>query len=53
LADGQEIYFHRNSVADHGFEKLRIGAAVTLVLSEGDAGPQASLVRPVHQGFGA
>jgi hypothetical protein len=26
---------------------------VTLVLSEGDAGPQASLVRPLHQGPGA
>jgi cold shock CspA family protein/ribosome-associated translation inhibitor RaiA len=53
LDDGEEVYFHRHSVAGHAFDKLHIGAAVTLVLSEGDAGPQASLVRPLHQGPGA
>jgi hypothetical protein len=26
---------------------------VALVLSEGNEGPQASLVRPIHQGVGA
>ena len=53
LDDGQEVYFHRHSVADHGFDKLHIGAAVTLILSEGEEGPQASLVRPLHLGPGA
>lgn len=53
LDDGQEVYFHRHSVADHGFDTLHIGAAVTLVLSEGIEGPQASLVRRKHQGPGA
>lgn len=53
LDDGQEVYFHRHSVAAHGFDALRIGDAVTLILSEGEEGPQASLVRPTGQGSGA
>lgn len=53
LDDGQEVYFHRHSVAEHGFEMLRIGDPVTLILSEGEEGPQASLVRSARQGPGA
>ena len=53
MDDGQEVYFHRHSVAEHGFDALYVGQAVTLVLSEGDEGPQASLVLPLHQGPGA
>ena len=53
LDDGQEIYFHRHSVAADGFDALRIGDAVTLIMSEGEEGPQASLVSPAHQGPGA
>ncbi len=53
LDDGQEIYFHRHSVAQNGFDALCIGDAVTLSLSEGDQGPQASLVRPDHHAMKA
>lgn len=45
-SDHNEIYFHKNSVTDPGFEKLEVGAEVRLVLAEGesDKGPQASTV---------
>jgi cold shock CspA family protein/ribosome-associated translation inhibitor RaiA len=45
--DGQEIYFHRNSVVDGGFERLNVGARVTFVEKMGDKGPQASTVKPM------
>jgi ribosomal subunit interface protein len=46
MPDGQEVYFHKNSVADEGFDKLDIGSEVRLVLSEGEGveGAQASIV---------
>jgi len=44
--DGFEIYFHRNSVLNNGFSKLKLGTRVTLVVAEGENGPQASTVRP-------
>jgi ribosomal subunit interface protein len=43
-ANGREIYFHRNSILNHDFEKLRIGAAVRFAEESGDRGPQASSV---------
>ncbi len=43
--DGQEIYFHRNSVAGDGFARLRVGSRVTFYEEEGDKGTQASTVR--------
>jgi cold shock CspA family protein len=43
-SDGREIYFHRNSVLDGGFDKLRPGTAVTFVEEQGEQGPQASTV---------
>jgi cold shock CspA family protein len=45
--DGREIYFHKNSVLDPGFERLEIGSEVSFVEERGDRGPQASTVRPV------
>jgi cold shock CspA family protein/ribosome-associated translation inhibitor RaiA len=42
--DGQEIYFHRNSVLD-GMAKLSVGAAVTFAEERGERGPQASTVK--------
>jgi cold shock CspA family protein/ribosome-associated translation inhibitor RaiA len=42
--DGREIYFHRNSVLDAGFDKLEIGAEVRFAEEEGEKGPQASTV---------
>ena len=44
--DGGEIYFHRNSVPDGGFDRLTIGTEVSYVEAEGDEGPQASTVVP-------
>jgi ribosomal subunit interface protein len=48
-ADGNEIYFHRNSVANDGFEKLSVGDEVRFVAqhSESPEGPQASTVIPL------
>jgi cold shock CspA family protein/ribosome-associated translation inhibitor RaiA len=45
--DGQEIYFHRNSVVDDGFARLSVGARVTYAEEMGDKGPQASTVKPM------
>ena len=46
LPDGQEVYFHKNSVIGEGFDKLDIGSEVRLVLAEGEGakGAQASTV---------
>ena len=48
-ADGQEIYFHQDSVTTGGFAELRPGAEVRYALHEGEGekGPQASAVTPV------
>jgi cold shock CspA family protein/ribosome-associated translation inhibitor RaiA len=43
-SDGREIYFHRNSVLETGFDKLKVGAKVRFVEEEGERGPQASTV---------
>jgi cold shock CspA family protein/ribosome-associated translation inhibitor RaiA len=47
--DGSEIYFHRNSVANGGFDKLTVGDEVRFVAqhSESAQGPQASTVVPL------
>jgi cold shock CspA family protein/ribosome-associated translation inhibitor RaiA len=46
-ADGREIYFHRNSVANGHFDQLQVGQEVRFSEAQGDKGPQASIVRPV------
>jgi cold shock CspA family protein len=46
-ADGREIYFHRNSVLNGGFARLKSGAAVAFAEEDGEKGPQASTVRPL------
>ena len=48
-ASGNEIYFHRNSVVNGGFEKLAVGDEVRFVAqhSESAEGPQASTVVPL------
>ncbi len=45
LRDGQEIYFHRNSVLEAGFPRLAVGSLVTFTQSQGEKGPQASTVK--------
>jgi len=42
--DGSEIYFHKNSVPEGGFDRLTLGAEVRYVEAEGEQGPQASTV---------
>ena len=48
-ADGSEVYFHRNAVPNHGFDRLGVGAKVRVVIAEGESaqGPQASTVIPI------
>ena len=46
-SDGREVYFHRHSVLNEGFDQLAIGAEVTFVEEEGREGPQASTVKVV------
>ena len=45
--DGRELYFHKNSVLQPGFDRLEIGAQVHFAEELGDKGPQASTVRLV------
>jgi cold shock CspA family protein/ribosome-associated translation inhibitor RaiA len=47
--DGQEVYFHKNSVVDGAFDKLEVGSEVRLAIaeSEGVEGAQASTVTPI------
>ena len=47
--DGQEIFFHRNSVLYDDFERMEIGTGVNLVKEMGKKGPQASSVRLVDK----
>ncbi len=46
-AEGEEIYFHRHSVINGGFAKLKVGAEVRFTAEAGDKGLQATTVRPV------
>ena len=46
-SDGREIYFHRHSVLDDGFDRLEPGSPVWFVDEMGDEGPQATTVRIV------
>lgn len=45
--DGREIYFHRHSVLDPGFNKLAVGDEVRFVEAPGEKGPQASTVQHI------
>ena len=44
-SDGQEIYFHRNSVLEGAYSRLLVGSRVTYVEEMGEKGPQASTVK--------
>ncbi len=46
-SDGREIYFHRNAVANEGYEALEAGTEVRFSEEVGDKGPQASFVQPI------
>ena len=47
--DGPEIYFHRNSVTNDGFDGLEVGSEVRVVSVDGESadGPQATTVVPI------
>ncbi len=47
LVDGHEVYFHRNSVVNGGFDGLEVGSEVRLAIDEkeGERGPQATTVQ--------
>lgn len=42
--DGGEVYFHRNSVLNQAFDRLKVGSTVRFIEEVGDKGPQASTV---------
>jgi cold shock CspA family protein/ribosome-associated translation inhibitor RaiA len=48
-ADGREVYFHRNSVVDPGFDSLKLRQRVTFAEEDGEKGPQASRVTPLGE----
>ena len=47
-SDGQEIYFHRNSVLKDAFDRMKIGTEVRFVEELGEKGPQASTVEMIR-----
>jgi cold shock CspA family protein/ribosome-associated translation inhibitor RaiA len=47
--DGQDIYFHRNSVLHGDFDRLEIGTGVRFVAQEGEEGLRASTVQIVDK----
>jgi cold shock CspA family protein len=47
--DGREIYFHKNSVLQPGFDRLEVGTEVYYAEELGEKGPQASTVRVAGQ----
>jgi cold shock CspA family protein len=50
--EGEEIYFHRNSILNYNFEELRPGAGVRFTAELGDEGLQASSVQVVEKAGG-
>jgi cold shock CspA family protein len=44
---GGDVYFHRNSVLNGGFGRLKAGSRVAFVEETGEKGRQASTVRPL------
>jgi cold shock CspA family protein len=44
-SDGREIYFHKNSVLQPGFDRLEVGMEVHFAEGAGEKGPQATTVR--------
>jgi cold shock CspA family protein/ribosome-associated translation inhibitor RaiA len=46
-SEGHEVYFHRNSVVEGGFENLSPGDEVRFSEERGEKGPQASTVHPI------
>ncbi|MBI2829525.1 MAG: HPF/RaiA family ribosome-associated protein [Chloroflexi bacterium] len=47
--EGEEIYFHKNSVLHGHWDDLKVGTAVRYTLELGEKGLQASSVEPTHR----
>lgn len=47
--DGEEVYFHRNSVVHDDFDRLEVGTGVRYVAVLGEQGPQATTVQIVNK----
>ena len=45
--EGDEVYFHKNSVLNNAFDRLTLGSRVIFTEERGKKGVQASTVRPV------
>ncbi len=50
--DGEEVYFHRNSILNHDFDQLKPGDGVNFTAELGDEGLQASSVMVVDASGG-
>lgn len=48
--DSRGIYFHKNSVLNREFSRLKVGTRVSFVEESGEKGPQASTVRMISKG---
>ena len=48
-ADGRDVYFHKDSVLNNAFGRLKIGTLVSFAEERGDKGPQASTVRIISK----
>jgi cold shock CspA family protein len=46
---GREIYFHKNSVTHHDFDRLEVGTGVHFAEGQGQMGPQATTVQIVNK----
>jgi cold shock CspA family protein/ribosome-associated translation inhibitor RaiA len=46
---GREIYFHKQSVLNRGFYRLRVGTPVSFSEEQGEKGPQATTVRLIRK----
>ncbi len=46
--DGREVYFHRGSVLDTHFDRLRVGSVVQFAEETGEKGLQATTVKLLH-----
>ena len=47
--EGQDVYFHRNSVLHDDFDRIQIGTGVHFFAEEGEQGLQASTVQIVNK----
>jgi cold shock CspA family protein len=47
--DGRTVYFHRNSLKNGDFAKLKEGDEVRFLEEMGDEGPQAVVVRVIGE----